>query len=64
MIVRDHQIKQGFIQFLRDAPDLRFWQAIAAFTGFPFVLVKRDIDDGPQDTFYLEGEDALCPKSE
>lgn len=49
-----------FMQFVADHPELRFWQAIRAFTNVPFVLVAAGQDHetgtftGVRDTFYFE----------
>lgn len=48
---------ESFSIFCQDNPDLRFWQALRAWSAFEFILVsnKRSYDD-LRDTFYFKGK--------
>ena len=52
--VRDSEIKENFIQYMDDHPELRFWQAVRNWSGYemqPDGEIKLNVED----TFYWEG---------
>lgn len=60
--VRDSEIKENFIQYMDDHPELRFWQAVRNWSGYGFVYAGEgemqpdgEIKLNVEDTFYWEG---------
>ena len=47
------KMAEDFLNYCKQYPDQRFWQAIRNYTGFPFVFVKTDLESGGIDTFYI-----------
>lgn len=60
MATRNSETLADFTAFCVDHPDLRFWQALRAWSGWHLVMVSNDSDatDNPkiEDTFYWEGK--------
>jgi len=50
---RDEELKQDFIKYLQEHPELRFWQALCNWSGHAFIYVS---DACIEDTYYLEGK--------
>lgn len=46
---------KAFYEFCLANPELRFWQAVRAFTGANYVLVSESLERKGVDTYYWEG---------
>lgn len=55
---RNESQLRDFSEYCRENPELRFWQALAAWSGYHKILVS-DVGCKPVDTFYWEGKDGL-----
>lgn len=59
---KNKALSDEFRVFCAAHPELRFWQALRAWSGLGFILkadgrtLEMDIWDGLQDTFYWEGK--------
>jgi hypothetical protein len=49
-----------FILYYTANPDLRFWQALSAWSGYKFIYRTNSntwrLDGGLEDTFYVDGK--------
>ena len=65
--MRSKKTKESFVKFLKENPQLRFWQALRAWSEVGFILTSTHFDPDMfdrkwlsknrvdiQDTFYLE----------
>lgn len=58
---KNEAVLKQFTDFCKANPELRFWQALRAFSGENFIIVADEIDHermdirGWTDTFYWEG---------
>lgn len=64
-VSKNIKLAEDFLKYCKEHPELRFWQALRAWSGFAFIL-KADIkgkfdrlDEGdpwkdPVDTYYFE----------
>jgi hypothetical protein len=62
MTSRNKKLANDFYDFCMNNPELRFWQALRAWSGQNFVLVSNTnnwetIPDDIKNTFYWEGKD-------
>ena len=59
MISKNETVLNDFAAYCAENPDLRFWQALRNWSGFPFVWVSNGLseDPGVKDTFYWDGKD-------
>lgn len=57
MAVRSEKTKQGFIKYMEEHPDERFWQAVRNYSGYSFIIASDELPIGENqaDTFYWEG---------
>lgn len=57
--MRDQKTKEAFISFLQDpkTKDLRFWQAIYAFTKVISIFIQKDREASLTDPFYIESDE-------
>lgn len=61
-MTRNSKLLASFVKYCESNPELRFWQALRNWSGFPFVYVSNttDIEIPPEintfikDTFYFE----------
>ncbi len=59
MSTRNEEQLESFTRFCRANPDLRFYQALRAWSGYGAVFVADDADGaGLRNTFYWEGRRA------
>jgi hypothetical protein len=62
---RHEQVLNDFIEYCRDHSELRFWQALRAWSGYHTILVEEShVSDWPLDTYSWEGrrhDDNLLP---
>lgn len=54
METRNSKTLASFVAFCESAPELRFWQALAAWSGIPVILAGNEEFD-VEDTFFWEG---------
>ena len=45
---------ESFLQYVKDCPGQRFWQAFSNFTKQNFIFVKDTLEEEGQDTFYMQ----------
>lgn len=64
MKIRDQKTKEQFIEYLKENPQLRFWQSIRNFSGAAFVYVGEHPSSDPElrDTFYMEENNGTLQK--
>ena len=57
----NNKTKQAFINYLKEHPEERFWQAIRNFSGYDFIYRSNTLIDHPdlQDTFFIEADKEL-----
>jgi hypothetical protein len=54
---------KSFVEFCEIHPDLRFWQALSIWAGYPFIYVShKNVAQETQnndlvDTYYFEGKE-------
>lgn len=51
--MRSEKTKKAFIKYLEENPELRFWQALAGFSGY-VISVSTEVPTNVHDTFYFE----------
>lgn len=53
---KNKKLRKEFIQYCKDNPEQRFWQALRNWSGYPFILVSKVMptDKNYMDTFYWE----------
>lgn len=60
---RNSKVLRSFIKYCEEHPTYRFWQALLAWSGLPYILwseshhIEKDTKYG--DTFYWEDENLL-----
>ena len=47
----------SFVEYCRTHPQMRFWQALRNWSGFPFIVAANRLPAETMDTFYLAGRD-------
>lgn len=55
--MRDKQAKEAFIQYLKQHPEERFFQAVRNFSGMPFIVAMTKVPEpnkGEYDTWNWE----------
>ena len=50
---RNKKVLNDFIKYCKANPELRFWQALRNWSGYPYIYVAKSPDD-LTDTFYWE----------
>lgn len=58
MAIRSEKTKRGFVQYMIEHPDERFWQAARNYSGYGFIIASDTPPDSPSqaDTFHWEGK--------
>lgn len=51
--MRSEKTKRAFVKYLNENKDLRFWQALAGFSGYT-ISVSDEAPITTHDTFYFE----------
>jgi hypothetical protein len=55
---RNSEVLEDFVAYCKAQPDLRFWQALSAWSKVPYILASNTNGiEGTEDTFYWEGRD-------
>ena len=51
----NNKVLESFVQYCKENPKQRFWQALRNWSGFSFVWVSNDyiLDGDLRDTFYF-----------
>ena len=58
MQIKDKETKDGFIKYLKEHPEERFWQALRNWACIPFILASNDLEGKTAvDTYYWESDD-------
>lgn len=59
---KNKELANEFLRFCAKNPSLRFWQALAAWSGLPYILTADEMNHETnelknlRDTFYWEGK--------
>lgn len=57
-IKMNKELLEGFTKFCNEHPELRFWQALYAWTKFESIRIKKDKNDlVDSDPFYWTNKD-------
>ena len=58
---KNKELIDEFTAFCEGHPEMRFWQALRAWTGFDYIVAKNETgyagQNTEEDTFYWEGKD-------
>jgi len=54
MKTRNSETLEDFVEYCKDNPEQRFWQALRNWAEVPFILIGDGEDT--EDTFYREGK--------
>lgn len=52
-------LAQSFLDFVKENPDLRFWQALSSWSKNDFLLSSKELCPNCKDTFYINNEQTL-----
>ena len=54
--LRSEPVLTEFVQYCKNHPHQRFWQALRNFSNFPYIFAANQAGDC-QDTYYWEGKE-------
>lgn len=66
MRIRDQKTKAAFVKYLKENPELRFWQALRSFWHVSFIYFSETYKEleGLQDSFYIEADEHLSARGD
>ena len=55
---RNSEVLKSFVEYCKEWPELRFWQALRNWSGYAFIYASDGMvgQEGTADTFYWEGK--------